>query len=274
MVRPLFAVGTFLAGAVPLAAIVPPGTPLRPIALGVYAAVAVATVAMSYRAARRMTLDFEPTPCPPDAERDLPAPRPAPTTYRSPPRRVEARVRALVPPISGAWATLFVLTALAFPALVVPSLVALPRWLAVEVVLALWWLGGALALGHVLFHGTVAADDAGRLEDRGGVADGFGASHLGSGVTFGPEARSVLVALFAGVIGFVLIGWFLAELVFPALFFGAYAFLATATRAATRDRHDCRGHAARALLWGGIWSAIFTAPLAVVVALVHLVLAR
>jgi hypothetical protein len=275
LVRPIFSAGLFLACAVPLMALVPNGTRLRSAALALYAAIAATTVYLSYRRARMLELDFDPLP------RELVQQRPAaagPGTYRALPRQVEARVRALVPPVSGSWATLLALAALALPALVVPSLLSLPRWLEVELVLGLWWVVSALGLGHVLFHGTVAADDGDRLEPTGLVsAPKITFGPVGVTAARGPAVGQGRAILFLGVLAIGLLflfAWLLAELLFPALFLGAYAVLATATRAATRDRHDCRGHFARSLLWGAIWATIYTAPLAVVVGLVQLVITR
>ena len=72
--------------------------------------------------------------------------------YRSAPRR--ARVGTIVPPVSGKLSTLVVLMCLLLPAAMLPALLSVPAWIAVDGVLVLWWLTLVSAFAMLLYRGT------------------------------------------------------------------------------------------------------------------------
>ena len=70
----------------------------------------------------------------------------------------------------------------------------------------------------------------------------------------------------------VLASWLLVELVLPALFFVVYVLFRRALVRVTRNGQGCRRRALASLGWGLVWSAVYTAPLALAVYAFHFAL--
>lgn len=212
--------------------------------------------------------------------------------YRSAPRR--ARIGTIVPPVSGKLSTLVVLLCLLLPVAVLPGLLNVPAWIAVDGVLVLWWITLVSAFAVLLYRGTRLSDDGPQLSDArplegdeprqeakqkakkkgssptdacnntgcdgcsmdfGGLS-GEGCGGLGA-------ALGVLVAIAA----LVLLSWLLAEFVLPLLFTAAYYVLSRGLRRVANDTHECQGDAPRALGWAIAWASLYTLPFALVVVL-------
>ena len=65
--------------------------------------------------------------------------------------------------------------------------------------------------------------------------------------------------------------WVLIELVIPALAFVAYFLIRGMLAHVANDQHRCKDNWSRALAWSVLWATLYTAPLAVVVWLAHVV---
>lgn len=208
--------------------------------------------------------------------------------YRSAPRR--ARVGTIVPPVSGKLSTLVVLMCLLLPAAMLPALLSVPAWIAVDGVLVLWWLTLVSAFAMLLYRGTRLSDDGPQLSDArplegdeprpppkkekkssaldscGGDPGCSGCSLDGLGGLAGEGCGGALVLLLAVAV-LVLLAWLLAEFVLPLLFTAAYYVLSRGLRRVANDTHDCQGDAPRALGWAIAWASLYTLPFALVVVL-------
>lgn len=204
--------------------------------------------------------------------------RPTSFSPPSPAPHVSARVTAAL-----------LLACMAFTALAVPFALHLPRWLEVEGVLGAWWLAWALILGVIAYRGQRLADHGSALwtseeaarsattEDPA-VPSSRWWSNLGSFFDIGMicEELAYLLVVIAVVLlavgAAVLAAWFVVELVAPALFCAASVGLTLALRQSRRSQH--RGKLARAGLHGAMWASAYVAPLAALVAVVHVIAAR
>lgn len=210
--------------------------------------------------------------------------------YRSAPRR--ARIGTIVPPVSGKLSTLVVLMCLLLPVAVLPGLLNVPPWLAVDAVLGLWWLTLVGAFGVLLYRGARLADDGPQLSDArpmegderpkpaktekknsspldscGGDPGCSGCSLDGLGSLGGEGCGGLGAALGAlvAIAALILLAWLLAEFVLPLLFTAAYYVLSRGLRRVTNDTHECQGDAPRALGWALAWASLYTLPFALVV---------
>jgi hypothetical protein len=208
--------------------------------------------------------------------------------YRSAPRR--ARMGSIVPPVSGKLSTLVVLLCLMLPLAVLPGLLSVPVWLAVDSVLALWWLTLVSAFAVLLYRGARLADDGPTLGDArpleaeaqakaeaqgtptatskkspldscGGGCDG-GCSGLGS---IGGEGLGAALGALLALGLLLLLSWLLAEFVLPLLFTAAYYVVSRGLRRVANDTHDCQGDLPRAMGWSVAWATLYTLPFALVV---------
>jgi hypothetical protein len=78
----------------------------------------------------------------------------------------------------------------------------------------------------------------------------------------------------AFVVGLALLGvviWFVFEIAIPVVLFLLYFAIRGMLAHVVNDRHECRGHIARALAWGALWATVYSAPLAGAVWFIHLV---
>lgn len=209
-----------------------------------------------------------------------PAPSALPVV-RDPYRGALAVAQTPAARLSGRRVALVLALALLATACAVPLLLHRARWIEAESVLLAWWAIWALVVGLVVYRGHEAADDhelaiafpmagagrqtaaAPRPPRRGWslAGDVFAAASDGEAILVAMVLAIVLVLLFAGA-------WVILEVVFPCLFFIAYTALLRALRRS-------QGHAGslRAAGIGIVWATAYTAPLAVVVWLVHVLAA-
>lgn len=170
--------------------------------------------------------------------------------------------------------TAVLLVTLAFTAAVVPFALHLPRWIEAELVMATWWLAWSTALAVIAYRGHTLHDDHVResaFATMPAKPKWSWAGHVFDGVS-DPEGCVFAIA-FVVVAGIAFAGaWLVVELLAPAVFIVAYRGV---VRALARVRpSETKGSALRSALVGVTWATAYTAPLAAVVALGHLALAR
>lgn len=236
-------------------------TPARWIVLGVFV---LAVCIMAWRlhgraASRRAGYNIKARAA--DAE----PPRKAPGGYRQ--GRAPLRVRRVAPPVSGSLTALIVGSLMALAAVVFPNILQLPRWLEFEVVVAMWWGVWAVTFTTLLYRGWRVARD---LKSLKGVAKApsqpSSQSKSKSSINWADALSGgleldgcLLVIALALAVGAALL---LAELLLPMLLIGAYWLIVRGLATVANDRHECEGRFGRALLWGVLWSAAYTLPLA------------
>jgi hypothetical protein len=71
----------------------------------------------------------------------------------------------------------------------------------------------------------------------------------------------------------ILVGWILLELVFPLVIPLTYGVMLLLLSRELHRHTSCRGQLRRALAFGASWASVYTLPLVVAVAFVHLILA-
>jgi hypothetical protein len=71
------------------------------------------------------------------------------------------------------------------------------------------------------------------------------------------------------VVAAVVATWFVIELALPAVFFLLYWVVIRAIARVANDRHRCERNLGRSIAWGGLWAAVYTLPLGLVVWAVH-----
>ncbi|MDO9021122.1 MAG: B-box zinc finger protein [Deltaproteobacteria bacterium] len=245
------------------------------VVLGALAAVGIATaIALSGRGAQVTVENRDPEE--PVAEA---LPQRGASGYRVNARRL---LLAAAPRLSGRSTALVLMACLAASAVLLPAAVRLPRWVEVELVLALWWVIVAGALTTLLYRGFRLRDDVvyftpwGRpalVEHGPGVAarprGSSWADRLPSGCDPGCDGCSgdgegllVMLAL-AVVLGLALgAAWVLVELALPLVFFLMYWLFMRAIGRVANDRHGCEGSLARALGWGLGWATLYVLPVA------------
>jgi len=176
-----------------------------------------------------------------------------------------------------------VLACLAFTATALPFAVHLPRWVEAEMVLVAWWLTWAVVLSVLAYRGR-PLDETHRLELRGPFASRAPvvvppaaprrsrwcgwldlASFDGEGLFFFMLAAALVVGVA------LLAAWLVVELAAPAVFFLAYLGIARALRKALAGSH--RGDVVRSGLHGAAWATAYVAPFAVVIAIMHFLVA-
>ncbi len=200
------------------------------------------------------------------------------------PFRARARTLAmrLTPRVSGAATAGIVGASFVLAAIVLPLSFQLPHWIEAEVVLAVWWVALTATLSVLLYRGFRLRDDyvfvafwkrtrrssEGKTSSKlSGCADNIGCDAGCSSLD--GEAAIFLVVLTVALAAIFGVAWIVAELALPILLFVSYAVLHRAITRVAHDRHACEGRLAKSIGWGGLWSAIYLAPLVVVVLLVH-----
>jgi hypothetical protein len=163
----------------------------------------------------------------------------------------------------------------------------LAPWVRFELVMAVWWLVWTVALARVLYQGVRVSDDlqphqprswfgggarsSGRSRESGGgnwwyLGDLGGAGELGEGCLW-----VIGIVLAIGVI--VVLAWLLVEIIVPLLAFVFYAMIRGMLARVANDDHECTGQGVKAVLWGAVWATLYTAPLALLVWVIHLIVA-
>jgi hypothetical protein len=199
--------------------------------------------------------------------------------------RVNARrlLLAAAPRVSGRTTALVLLACLAAAAVLLPASVHLPRWVEVELVLAVWWAIVAGALTALLYRGFRLRDDVvyftpwnrplavkgdAPVDPAAKTGCGSWADGL-SGCNGDGEGLIAVVAL-AVILGVALgAAWVLVELALPLVFFLMYWLFMRAIGRVANDRHGCDGSLARALGWGLGWATVYVAPVALATWALH-----
>ncbi|HBQ16131.1 MAG TPA: hypothetical protein DEF51_35030 [Myxococcales bacterium] len=243
-------------------------SPARWIALGIGVSIVSLTAWRLRRRAASRRAGFVAQVRAPDSE----PPRGPPMGYRQ--GRAPLRARRLAPPVSGSLTALIVGSTMALTAFAFPSLLQLPRWLELELVIALWWGVWTLTFVILLYRGWRVARDlapTGAIRAPARVAPG---SRSGS-------SRWTWADVFAGALDLdgclvVLavaaafgVAFVIAELILPMLLTGAYWLIVRGLTSVANDDHGCERSWPRALAWGALWSTAYTAPLAALVWLGH-----
>jgi hypothetical protein len=122
---------------------------------------------------------------------------------------------------------------------------------------------------------------AGGSENRANAADATGTKSKkkpSSGSSWGWDPWSsalyhsggweFLIWLLAPIVLF-LAAWFLIEVAIPILAFLMYVIVGGMLQVAVNHRNSCCGSLTRSTYWGIVWATIYTAPLAVLVWMVH-----
>jgi hypothetical protein len=213
------------------------------------------------------------------------------------PYRQRARhvAMALSPKISGSGTALALGASFLMAAAIFPKALDLPRWLEAEIVMGICWLVMTVVLTALLYKGYRLKDDyvfvspfrkqpkAPQVAAQAGVTPQKRSwkSSCGDGCDPGSGCTSLDgegFALMLAVVAIALVlggaAWVLVEIALPIVVFAAYTLLLAAMKHVAHDRHGCEGALARSVGWGALWSALFVAPLALVVAALHFALAR
>lgn len=194
------------------------------------------------------------------------------------PLGAESAYRGAAPPsapvvvASARRTTALLLATLAFTAAVVPFALHLPRWIEAEVVMVTWWIAWSSVLGVLAYRGHTLHDDHVRESAFATMPAKPKWTWAGDvlGAVSDPEG-CVLAIAFVVVAGIAFAGaWLVVELLAPAVFLVAYRGVVRAL--ARVSASETRGRALRSTLVGLTWATAYTAPLAAVVALGHLVL--
>lgn len=219
----------------------------------------------------------------PDDEAEAP-PAAGASVYRASARRV---MLAAAPRVSGSATLLVMLACFTGAAVLLPASLRMPRWIEVELVLALWWVTVAATLTVLLYRGFRLRDDfvyfaPWNRPDAPPPADGAPVKSSGSsswadgcspvdgcsGVDGEGCAGAVVV-----IVGIALAfgaAWVLVELAMPLMFLVMYAVFMRGIGRVANDRHGCEGSLARAARWGALWASAYLLPVAAVTWLLHL----
>jgi hypothetical protein len=208
----------------------------------------------------------------------------SPADPQRPTRRRLLAAKVRLPRLSGkASAAVLVVCFVLAAVLVVPLAWRFAPWIDFEIVIALWWLIWVVTLTAMLYRGHRVSDDhqmkqpqkwfATSSDSDGGwwfvnfldFSSGFDVSG-----EFGAVCLVILLIIVAIPVGLLLI-WFLVEVAIPGIAFLMYFVVRGQLARVINDRHHCKGHLLRAMLWGALWGTVYTAPLAALVWFVHFV---
>ncbi len=194
--------------------------------------------------------------------------------------RVARAVTRTLPRLSARSTALVVALSFVATGSLVPFAVRLPPWEKAEIVLACWWLVGAVTFAVLLYRDARLADDLlyrapwerPTAEASAGGARGPSRDwSLGdpSGCVEGGEGcAGVVIGLLLAAAAFAA-AWLVVELVAPLVFFLFYAVVLRAIARVLRDRHDCAGRVGRSVGWGALWAGVYVLPLAAAVLGLH-----
>ncbi|HWP04609.1 MAG TPA: B-box zinc finger protein [Polyangiaceae bacterium] len=187
-------------------------------------------------------------------------------------------IESALPSWSSKTTVLVLLAGFGLAALLVPAGLKLSRIVETEVVLVAWLAMLWICLSVTLYRGARLGDDhVLRIRAPNFMGPKPWSPEIEVAVRAGGDALGCMAAdgcvVVLAVLAFAMFvlgaSWLLVELIFPAIFIVAYTLLRGALTRVTNDAHECAGSVPRALIWGFLWSAIYTAPLAVFVALLH-----
>jgi hypothetical protein len=182
-----------------------------------------------------------------------------------------------LPNLSGTASAAWLACCLLLTGALIPVALRLPCWVEFEIVLACWWTIWLVVLTWLLATGVRVSDDYRFRETRNwfGSRDRsegiWGGMSWLDGLLFVPdfEGCGAFVAVICGLLLLVGAIWFLFEVAVPVVLFLLYFLVRGMLAQVVNDRHDCRGHLARALAWGMLWATVYTAPLAGAVWFIH-----
>ena len=154
----------------------------------------------------------------------------------------------------------------------------------VEFVLLGWWFLWTGALAYLLHTGSRVSDDHQLPPARNWFSalkgTNSGTSNAATGCldlsSLGFEAEGCMVGV-GVVVAIVLLfvgAWFLIEIALPMVAFVMYVLLRSMLAKVANDRHQCKANVIYAVCWGAFWATLYTAPLALLVWVVHLVQAK
>jgi hypothetical protein len=203
-------------------------------------------------------------------------------------KRRRRRLNFRLPLVSGVTSAIVLVLCFGVTALLIPFAVRQKPWIDAEIVCAAWWLIWIVGLSILLYTGHRISDDyrPGQprnwftwLGDR--AEDMPGATHFSSGcwwfpidaLTGGEGCLAILVVIVALLV-ILSAAWFLIEIAFPVVGFAVYFLVRGMVGAVVNDRHGCEKSLPRAIGWGTLWATLYTAPLALLVFLVHLLTGR
>lgn len=153
-----------------------------------------------------------------------------------------------------------------------------PAWVRWEIIVGLWWLVWLVALTRLLYDGVRVSDD----HRMGAPRSWFGTG--GPSWNFGPgdipltnaegcgEGCATALAVVVALIALVAISWLLIEVIIPVLAFLLYLLIRGMLARVVNDFHGCTGNFGRSLRWGATWATAYTAPLAILIWLGHILL--
>jgi hypothetical protein len=180
--------------------------------------------------------------------------------------------------VSASRAIVVLLVVLALAAVLVPLPMHRPVWVEAEAVLAAWWLVWAAVLSSMLYAGIGVRNDWSPRtrqsnEHREGIAHFLSNLDLpdfdlgGSSEMDGCVSAIVAIAL----VGLLILGvWILLEVVFPLVIPLGYGLMLLLLSRVVHRHESCRGQPLRAMAFGMGWASVYTLPLVLGVALVHL----
>jgi hypothetical protein len=162
--------------------------------------------------------------------------------------------------------------------LLIPFAVRQQPWIDAELVCAAWWLIWIVGLSILLYTGHRVSDDFRPGEPRNWFAPLFeNARNYTPDTSWGwgwyfwdGEGCLVLLGILLAIVLLLGAAWLLVEIALPILGFVIYFLVRGMLGVVVNDRHGCEKSWPRAIAWGTLWATLYTAPLALLVYLVHL----
>jgi hypothetical protein len=160
----------------------------------------------------------------------------------------------------------------------------LPPWIRFELMLLAWWLVWIATLAHFLYHGQRISHDHEFQRPRNWLERVFGRNRKGAAHSAGSwgdlgdvggadEGCLWVLGIVLAIVAAFILAWLLVEVVIPLLALILYALIRGMLARVANDEHGCTGRFNVALLWGTLWATLFTAPLALMVWVIHLIVA-
>lgn len=161
----------------------------------------------------------------------------------------------------------------------------LAPWIRVELMMVAWWLIWTISLATVLYRGLRVSDDhvlgaprswwGGRGKDQ---KAGRGSSWLSGSWDLplggADEGCAWVVGIVLAIAAALVLAWLLIEVVVPVLAFIFYAMIRGMLARIANNDHGCAGHPGLAVFWAAVWATVYSAPLALLVFVIHLIVAQ
>jgi hypothetical protein len=199
------------------------------------------------------------------------------TGVEVPVRRRSLVKKVRLPRLSGKASAAWLVVCFGLTAALIPMALRLPRWVAFEIVVAVWWGIWLGVLTLILYKGHRVADDHQLHEPRMWFswekpkpqrdADSAWWDGFFWGWLWADDAILIVIGLF------VLLGaaWLLIEIAIPVILFLLYFVARGMLAQVVNTRSHCAGRLGRALACAFLWATVYTAPLAAAVWFVHYV---